>query len=113
MAKMDEKRKITEKITSLNVDIESLIENVIFELTEIKDKHEANGYKNIFIINDSWGEYPQYYVCGTRLETDKERDKRVGAARKKRADKKVKKQAKDDAEFKEYERLQKKFGGKS
>jgi hypothetical protein len=81
----------------------------------LHDVAKAYQGRDVFFVVDHYG-----YDGGITLklhelreETDAEYKRRVAAEKKAREKVKSQKQLKDEAEFKEYQRLQKKFQGKS
>ena len=116
MAKMSAKRELRVCI-SLNeleiYDFDGSITEIIEKLQKIKDKYESEGYYNISIDAEQGYEHVCFGVVGTRLETDKEVERRVEETRKERARKKTEKEEKEEktvAEYEQYQKLHKKFG---
>jgi hypothetical protein len=109
--------EIIERIKKTNIsicDLEGDLNQVISTLITIRDNAANLGYYNISIEPDY--EYDGVELFGTRLETDKEREKRLAKAKKEReANKELKKEQEKEQEKEErelYEKLKKKFEGK-
>lgn len=118
---MAKKRYITEQLLIiLPYSLANSIDSVIDYFTKLKKEYEEKGFSDIE-LEVCWGkdlynlETQEFRVYGTRLETDKDLEKRLTEkkqakerAKKLCAQKKARKEQKDR---KEYERLKAKFEG--
>ena len=87
-------------------------EQVIERMQEIRAYY---GTRDVYFDIQSYG-YDggkELYMYERRLETDKEYDKRIAEEKKEKAKVKEAKAIKEAKEFAEFQRLQKKFQGKS
>lgn len=85
------------------------LEGPISKAIDIFTRHHANpNYSNLAVQIDSENEI---VISGDRPETDKEMERRINCEKNTALKEDLKKAAKKDEEFKEYERLKKKFEG--
>ncbi len=115
----EQKNKLHKNLGSIDVDC-SLQQN-IDSFQDLIKKYGKDGFFDLYIegeeVHDYGGSYHTIILYGYRLETDEEFNKRIAinkkqkiSAKKAAATRKKKKEAKD---IEEYERLCKKFEGKT
>jgi hypothetical protein len=105
------KKKYVHKQIETGIYLADSLEEVIDFL---KTKHEEltkEGWVNLTLIEDDCG-YPSshHILCGKRLETDKEYERRIKKERKERQKKQQAKKEKEEIEKKRLEELIKKYG---
>jgi hypothetical protein len=80
-------------------------------ITHAIEQCESNGYSDVTVRLYSGYESIDCRLKGKRLETDKERNRRLAKAKKEREYRKKRKAEREEKDRKNYERLKKKFEG--
>jgi hypothetical protein len=101
--------EITETLRELSIEFfEGSLIQLMAELQGFMDDYPD--HKDLEILIDHYCESVDIELRGTRLETDKERDKRLAKARKERERKAEMKASREVAEKQELKRLLEKYG---
>ena len=107
---MAEKKAITKEIHSISMyDFIGPIGSVIDSLIAEKENAEEDGYFDVTIEDHVDWDETSFTLEGSRLETDKEFEKRLAKDKKQREKNKKIKEERKEKEKKEYERLKKKY----
>lgn len=116
MKRHDSKKKqwVKEEIVRFSHDeIDGTIEALLAYLEGMKEDAAERGFEDVRIDYEHEYEYGEeciiYRVVGSRLETDREQEKRLAIAKKRRKQKKEEKIQKALRELELYEKLKKKF----
>ena len=112
---MAKKKKIevTEQLEQIFIGDKITIKDLISNLQKMKNRHFSRGYKNleIDIIYEGYGDdgYTEHWIFGTRLETDKEYERRMEKEIKQRERNQKRRETKEQQEIKELQKLMKKY----
>tara|TARA_R110002096_G_scaffold174566_1_gene350341 strand:- start:1723 stop:2097 length:375 start_codon:yes stop_codon:yes gene_type:complete len=105
--------EITERLKELSPYsmFDRSIVHIMADLQGFQDDYPDHKYLRITVESGGWDNPDEFYLMGTRTETDIERDKRLVKAQKLRKDKKNAKTKKDTAEKEQLKELLRKHGG--
>jgi len=107
------KKRIEVRIEIIEMDeyLCGKIGNVLDNLIEVRDKYQKEGYSDLEIVHE-WAGLDctmDCYLYGTRMETDKEYNRRMKKENKEREDKKINAAVKKGKEMDEMQKLLKKY----
>jgi len=105
--------EITEKLKELSPYsmFDRSIVHIMADLQGFKDDYPEHKDLRITVESGGWDNPDEFYLMGTRTETDIERDKRLVKAQKVRKDKKSAKDRKTEQEKEQLKELLRKHGG--
>jgi hypothetical protein len=116
---MEKKKEIKAQLVSM--DIEGNLEDFIGYLRDKEKEYRSQGYIKFYIEKNSYWEYDgsditDFYLCGIRLETDIEFNKRIEEKKKRakaaRKAAKTRAERKEERELENYKKLHAKYKGK-
>lgn len=107
------KIKIKDQLEEIYMEEKITVKNLISNLQEVENKYSSIGYKKLEIepICNGYGEdsREEYWLSGTRLETDEEYKRRIKKEIKQEERNQKRKKIKKEKEIKELQKLIKKY----
>ena len=97
-------KKLIIKEWVTNIEFDNTVDDMIRSLQTYKERYESQGYTNLTIEEDD-NEYPNRSIYDSRLETNKEYDRRIKKEQRERAKNRRVKLEKEEREKEELVRL--------